>query len=80
MARVYVLLDCSVDLQPYRAGQVIDVSDGQAALLLRAAPTSFSTEDPAQAQAPEGEPPEAEQKALTEPPADKMVKEPAKRK
>lgn len=47
MAKLYCIANCEVDLQPYHAGQVLDVSEAQVALLLRAAPSSFSAEDPA---------------------------------
>jgi len=81
--RLYCVSDCSVDLQPYHEGQVLDVSDAQADLLQRAAPSSFSTEDPAKAQEPAAAEPDLEDdedKALTAPPKDKQVKRPERQK
>jgi len=82
MAKLYCIADCEVDLQPYHTGQVLDISEAQAALLLRAAPSSFSTDDPSKTSAADEAPDEApdETKAPDGPPADKMVKAPERKK
>ena len=78
MAKLYCIADCEVDLQPYHKGQVLDISEAQAALLLRAAPSSFSDQDPLKAAAADEEPDET--KAPKQPARDKMVKAPAEQK
>jgi hypothetical protein len=66
--KLYVLNDYRSARASYTAGQEIEVDDKLGAWLLRDAPGCFATE-----------PPEVK-KALEQPPADKQIKKPARKK